>query len=85
MATPAPAYAQPVPAPAPAAPAADEADEAVAETAEPAPVGHDRIELARAYIELGDVDTARGLLQEVADGGDAAARGEAARLLRELV
>ena len=49
------------------------------------PMGHDRIELARAYIELGDVDTARGLLQEVADDGDAAARGEALRLLRELV
>jgi len=83
VATPATAHVEPAPAPAPAfAPAADEA---VAETAEPAPVGHDRIELARAYIELGDVDTARGLLQEVADGGDAAARGEAARLLRELV
>lgn len=51
----------------------------------PAPAGHERIELARAYIDLGDVDTARMLLQEVADGGDAAARGEAARLLRELV
>lgn len=52
---------------------------------DPAPVGHNRIELARAYIELGDVETARGLLQEVADSGDAAARGEASRLLRDLV
>ena len=51
----------------------------------PAPAGQERIELARAYIDLGDVDTARTLLQEVADAGDAAARGEAARLLRELV
>ena len=51
----------------------------------PAPAGQERIELARAYIDLGDVDTARSLLQEVADAGDAAARGEAARLLRELV
>jgi pilus assembly protein FimV len=60
--------------------------EAAQDEAEPpAPIGHDRIELARAYIELGDVDTARGLLQEVADSGDAAARGEAARLLRDLV
>lgn len=85
VATPATAHVEPAPAPAPASAPAPAADEAVAEVAEPAPIGHDRIELARAYIELGDVDTARGLLQEVADGGDAAARGEAARLLRELV
>ena len=51
----------------------------------PAPAGQERLELARAYLDLGDVDTARSLLQEVADNGDAAARGEAARLLRELV
>ena len=51
----------------------------------PAPAGQERLELARAYIDLGDVDTARTLLQEVADAGDAASRGEAARLLRELV
>ena len=38
----------------------------------------------RAYIDLGDTDTARSLLQEVADSGDAGARGEAQRLLREL-
>ena len=75
----------PVRAPAAPAPAAPLAVEAAVDEDEPAAVGHDRIELARAYIELGDVDTARGLLQEVADGGDAAARGEAARLLRELV
>lgn len=51
----------------------------------PAPAGQERLELARAYIDLGDVDTARTLLQEVADTGDAASRGEASRLLRELV
>ncbi len=51
---------------------------------DPAPAGHERLELARAYVDLGDVETARTLLQEVVDGGDAAARGEAARLLREL-
>jgi pilus assembly protein FimV len=51
----------------------------------PAPAGQERLELARAYIDLGDVDTARTLLQEVADTGDMASRGEAARLLRELV
>lgn len=51
----------------------------------PAPAGQERIELARAYLDLGDTDTARSLLQEVADFGDAGARGEAQRLLRELV
>ena len=50
-----------------------------------APAGHERLELARAYMDLGDTDTARSLLQEVAEGGDATARGEAVRLLRELV
>lgn len=50
----------------------------------PAPAGQERIELARAYLDLGDVDTARSLLQEVVDNGDPAARGEAARLLRDL-
>ncbi|MEP6633829.1 MAG: FimV/HubP family polar landmark protein [Luteimonas sp.] len=52
--------------------------------ADPVPVGHERLELARAYIDLGDVDTARTLLLEVQDNGDADARGEALRLLREL-
>ncbi len=50
----------------------------------PAAAGQERIELARAYIDLGDVETARSLLQEVAVAGDADARGEAERLLREL-
>ena len=49
-----------------------------------APAGQERIELARAYIDLGDVETARSLLQEVAASGDADARGEAERLLRDL-
>ena len=47
-------------------------------------VGHERIELARAYIDLGDHDTARGLLQEVAAGGDPDARAEAVRMLQDL-
>ncbi len=50
----------------------------------PAPAGRERIELARAYVDLGDTDTARSLLQEVVDGGDAASRDEATRLLRDL-
>ena len=85
---PAPAPVAPTPAPAPSPspspePVATPAPEGSA-SIESASADHDRIELARAYIDLGDVDTARGLLQEVADNGDAAARGEASRLLRDL-
>ncbi|MGH8030789.1 MAG: FimV/HubP family polar landmark protein, partial [Luteimonas sp.] len=60
-------------------------DAYMATSLNPAPAGHERIELARAYIDLGDTDTARSLLQEVAEGGDAAARDEATRLLRDLL
>lgn len=49
-----------------------------------APAGRERLELAIAYLDLGDVDTARDLLNEVAAGGDSAARQEAAQMLREL-
>lgn len=49
-----------------------------------APAGHERIELARAYLDLGDRVTARSLLQEVVDSGDAVAREEASQLLRGL-
>lgn len=48
------------------------------------PLGRDRIDLARAYLDLGDTDTARTLLREVIVMGDAAAREEAAQVLREL-
>jgi pilus assembly protein FimV len=64
------------------APAIDDASTVA--SLNPAPPGQERIELARAYIDLGDVDTARSLLQEVSAGGDANARDEAARLLRDL-
>ena len=50
----------------------------------PAPAGRERLELAIAYLDLGDVDTARDLLNEVVAGGDTAARDEASQLLREL-
>ncbi|MCY1379957.1 hypothetical protein D9M69_677270 [compost metagenome] len=50
----------------------------------PAPVGRERLELAVAYLDLGDVVTARDLLNEVAAGGDTAARDEALQLLREI-
>lgn len=47
-------------------------------------VGHERLELARAYLDLGDNDTARGLLQEIVQVGDPDARAEAVRLLQDL-
>ena len=50
----------------------------------PAPAGNDRLELARAYLDLGDAETARSLLLEVAESGDDLARNEAQRLLRSL-
>ena len=49
-----------------------------------APGGRERIELARAYADLGDRATARSLLQEVIEGGDAQARDEAAGVLQSL-
>jgi len=45
------------------------------------PAGRERLELARAYLDMGDLATARSLLQEVAEGGDVEARVEAQRLL----
>jgi len=49
-----------------------------------APAGRERLELALAYIDLGDTRTARDLLNEVVAGGDEQARDEASQLLREL-
>ena len=43
-----------------------------------------QLELARAYLDLGDDDAARALLREVLDGRDPAARDTAAQMLREL-
>jgi len=59
-------------------------DESTGPFPERVPAGQERLELARAYIDLGDIETARSLLQEVAVGGEPGARGEAERLLREL-
>lgn len=44
----------------------------------------ERLDLAIACLDLGDVDTARSLLIEIAEGEDAATREEAAQLLRGL-
>ena len=55
------------------------------------PSGHDllagaeeRLELAKAYVELGDIDTARDLLREVVGSGTPGEAAEAERLLVEL-
>ncbi|NYZ63839.1 hypothetical protein H0E82_13885 [Luteimonas sp. SJ-16] len=61
----------------------DAATTAALETPE-LPAGVERLELARAYLDLGDTATARTLLAEVAAGDDTAARDEAAQLLRTL-
>lgn len=43
-----------------------------------------RIKLARAFLDVGDGDSARQLLRELLDDADSAAREDAARMLREL-
>ncbi|WP_182212460.1 FimV/HubP family polar landmark protein [Stenotrophomonas acidaminiphila] len=75
---------------APAEPAAQEtdawpaADMASLAPLNPAPAGRERLELAIAYLDLGDAETARTLLNEVAAGDDALARAEAMELLGRL-
>ena len=49
-----------------------------------APAGRERLELAIAYLDLGDAETARTLLNEVAAGEDVQARAEAMELLGRL-
>ncbi|WP_324608834.1 FimV/HubP family polar landmark protein, partial [Xanthomonas sacchari] len=73
-----PTWHQPVaPVPAPAS--------APAEAPSPyPPAGRERLELAVAYMDLGDNETARTLLTEVAASGDPAARAEALQLLGRL-
>ncbi len=44
----------------------------------------ERLELAQAYLDLGDTDNARRLLGEVAETGDATARGVAVKMLRDI-
>ncbi|MBB4130163.1 pilus assembly protein FimV [Xanthomonas campestris] len=66
------------------APVAPDAASSAATYREFASAGRDRLELAVAYLDLGDKDTARGLLLEVAATGDEATRAEAAALLERL-
>lgn len=85
-ANPAPAAAAPaVAAPAPAPNVAATANAAArSEPLRSSLPGQERIELARAYLDLGDQDSARQLLGEILITGDHAARQQAARMLREL-
>ncbi|SOD55193.1 pilus assembly protein FimV [Pseudoxanthomonas wuyuanensis] len=77
--------AAPAPAPAVAKPTWHSGDGAAhVAPLNPAPAGRERLELAVAYLDLGDVVTARDLLNEVVAGGDAGARDEALQLLREI-
>lgn len=46
--------------------------------------GQERLELARAYLDLGDTESARQLLSEVVINGDLAARQQASRMLQDL-
>lgn len=46
--------------------------------------GHDRLELAIAYLDLGDAQTARSLLEEVAHAGDPHLQAQARELLARL-
>ena len=50
----------------------------------PVPGSRERLELAIAYLDLGDADTARTLLEEVAAAGDSTARDQAVELLGRL-
>ena len=43
-----------------------------------------RIELAKAYLDIGDLDGARGMLEEVLIEGGPTAKAEAARILQEM-
>jgi pilus assembly protein FimV len=43
-----------------------------------------KLDLARAYVEMGDQDSAKGILEEVANEGNEEQRSEAAQMLRAL-
>lgn len=74
--------------PRPAMPAAvtapDPAPEPGTSTEPPAGGGNERLELARAYLDLGDQASARQLLVELVVNGDHASRQQASKLLRDL-
>lgn len=51
---------------------------------EPGNMVDTKLDLARAYIDMGDADSARGVLEEVVDEGDETQSGEARHLLESL-
>jgi pilus assembly protein FimV len=61
---------------------ADEGDEADLMVSDPA--SSTKIELASAYLDIGDVEGARSMLEEVVDHGSAPAKRLAQRLLKEI-
>ncbi len=83
-------YARPQEAPVQSEPAVEDeerwaaGDMAAVAPLNPAPAGRERLELAIAYLDLGDAETARTLLNEVAVGSDSLARNEALELLNRL-
>lgn len=75
---------------APAIASGDETSDAADPAVDEAPIapigspGRDRLELAIAYLDLGDAETARTLLHEVAVGADPHSQAEARELLARL-
>ncbi|MET0889713.1 MAG: FimV/HubP family polar landmark protein [Stenotrophomonas maltophilia] len=75
---------------APALASGDETSDAADPAVDEAPIapigspGRDRLELAIAYLDLGDAETARTLLHEVAVGADPHSQAEARELLARL-
>lgn len=66
------------------APAPAREDPVAIDTGDDDAPGSERLELARAYLDLGDRVSARQLLDEVALNGDHSARQQATQMLREL-
>ena len=64
--------------------AAEQRAVAAATAAAAAMPGQERLDLARAYLDLGDHVSARLLLAEVEGGGDAEHSQQATRMLREI-
>jgi len=46
--------------------------------------GATRIELAKAYLDIGDLEGARSMLEEVMAEGSVSAKAAAARILKEI-
>lgn len=68
----------------PAAPVWELPEQQASPASLPQPGSRERLELAIAYLDLGDAPTARNLLEEVIASGDAASRAQALELLGRL-